>query len=85
MDNNDGSYVASFVGEQFGEAKLHVSINGQEVRKSPYTIVVFKNYQAVDLPNKIMNNDGSVGSSYGVAVGKNGLWAVTDYTTTIVC
>ena len=55
-DNNDGSYVASFVGEQVGEAKLHVSINDQEVRESPYSfnISVGRNYQALNLPNKIV-------------------------------
>ncbi|XP_065892071.1 E3 ubiquitin-protein ligase TRIM45-like [Dysidea avara] len=63
-DNNDGSYVASFVGEQVGEAKLHVSINGQEIKGSPYSIVVIRNYQALKLPNKIVNNNGRMGQPW---------------------
>ena len=31
-DNNDGSYMASFVAQQVGEIKLSVSINGQQTR-----------------------------------------------------
>ena len=77
-DNNDGSYVASFVGEHGGEAKLHMSINGQEIKGSPYSIVV-RNYQALNLPNKIVNNNGSMGQPWGVAFGRNGVWAVADY------
>ena len=78
-DNNDGSYVASFVGEQVGESKLHVSINSQEIRGSPYSIVVGRNYQALNLPNKIVNNNGSMSNPWGVAFGRNEIWAVVDY------
>ena len=78
-DSNDGSYVASFVGEQVGEAKLHVSINGQEIRGSPYSIVVVRNYQTLSLPSKIVHNDGSMGQPFGIAFGRNGVWAVTDW------
>ena len=78
-DNNDGSYMASFVAEQVGEAKLSVSINGEQIKGSPYSIVVDRNYQAIDKPSKIMNNNGSLGHPCGVAFGRNGLWAVADY------
>ncbi|XP_065901925.1 tripartite motif-containing protein 2-like [Dysidea avara] len=86
-DNNDGSYVASlyFVGKQVGEAKLHVSINGQEIRGSPYSIAVVRNYQALNQPNKIVNNNGSMGQPWGVAFGRNGVWAVADNTNHCVC
>ncbi|XP_065908696.1 E3 ubiquitin-protein ligase TRIM71-like [Dysidea avara] len=77
-DNNDGSYVASLVGENVGEAKLHVSINGQEIKGSPYSIIVVRNYQALNLPNKIVNNNGSMSRPWGVAFGRNGVWAVAD-------
>ena len=83
-DNNDGSYVASFVGEQVGEANLHVSINGQEISRSPYSIVVVRNYQALNLPNKIVNNNGSMGKPWGVAFGRNGVWAVVGYSNNCV-
>jgi len=79
-DNNDGSYVASLVGKQIGKAKLHVSINMLEIKGSPYSIVVFRNYQALHSQScKIVNNSGSMGQPWGVAFGKNGVWAVADY------
>ena len=79
-DNNDGGYMASFVTKrQVGEAKLSVSINGEQIKGSPYSIVVGRNYQAIDKPSKIVNNNGSMGEPWGVAFGRNGLWAVADY------
>ena len=77
-DNNDGSYMASFVAEQVGEAKVLVCINGEQIKGSPYSIVVGRNYQAIDKPSKIVNNNGSVGEPWDVAFGRNGLWAVAD-------
>ena len=77
-DNNDGSYTASFVAEQVGEVKLSVSINGERTQESPYSIVVGRNYQAIDKPSRIVNNNGSMGTPRGIAFGRNGLWAVTD-------
>ena len=78
-DNNDGSYMASFVAEQVGEAKLSVAINGEQIKGSPYSIVVDRNYQSIDKPSKIVNNNGSMGNPWGIAFGRNGLWAVADY------
>ena len=80
-DNNDGSYTASFVPEQVGKAKLSVSINGVQIKGSPYSIVVqaHRDYQAIDEACKIVNNNGSMGKPWGVAFGKNGLWAVADW------
>ena len=84
-DNNDGSYMASFVAEQVGEAKLSVAINGEQIKGSPYSIVVGRNYQAIDKPSKIVNNDGSMGGPWGIAFGRNGLWAVAEYSNHCVC
>ena len=78
-DNNDGSYVASLVPKQVGEAKVLVCINGEQIKGSPYSIVVDRNYQAIDKPSKIVNNNGSMGQPWGVAFSRNGLWAVADY------
>ena len=83
-DNNDGSYMASFVAEQVGEAKLSVAINGEQIKGSPYSIVVGRNYQAIDKPSRIVNNNGSMGNPWGVAFGRNGLWAVADYSNDCV-
>ena len=78
-DNNDGSYMASLVAEQVGQAKLSVSINGEQIKGSPYSIVVGRNYQTIDKPNKIVDDNGSMGYPWGVAFGRNGLWAVADH------
>ena len=87
-DNNDGSYMASFVAEQVGEAKLSVSINGEQIKGSPYSIVVKgRNYQAIDKPSKILSNNinGSMGRPKLVAFGRNGLWAVADASNHCMC
>ena len=79
-DNNDGSYVASLIPEQVGEAKLSVSINGEQIKGSPYSIVVqgHRNYQSINKPCKIVNDNGSMDRPWGIAFGRNGLWAVAD-------
>ena len=81
-DNSDGSYVASFVVQQVGEVKLSVSINGQKIKGSPYSLVVehYINYTRVDKPNKIVNNCGNMGAPWGIAFGNSGIWAVADNT-----
>ena len=78
-DNNDGSYMASFVAEQVGEEKLSVSINGEQIKGSPYSIVVGRNYQAIDKPSKIVNDNGSMKHPEGIAFSKEGMWAVADW------
>ena len=75
-DDDDGSYMASFVAEQVREAKVLVCIDGKQIKGSPYSIVVGRNYQAIDKP---VNNNGSMGQPWGVAFCRNGLWAVADH------
>ena len=79
-DNNDGSYMASLVthDQQVGEMKISVSINGQQIKGSPYSLVVQCDYTTVGKPSKIVNNDGNMGAPWGIAFGKNGMWAVAD-------
>ena len=78
-DNNDGSYMASFVAQQGGEVKLSTFVNGQQIKGSPYSVVVQCDYTRVGKPSKIVNNDGNMGEPWGIAFGKNGMWAVADY------
>ena len=61
-DNNNGSYMASLVPQQGGEVKLSVSINGQQKRGSPYSVVVhlYIDYTRVGKPSKIVNIGGSM-------------------------
>ena len=81
-DNNDGSYMASFVVQQGGEVKLSAFVNGQQIKGSPYSVVVQQpiDYTRVGKHRKIVNNDGNMGKPWGIAFGKNGMWAVADYT-----
>ena len=81
VDNKNGSYMASFVAQQVGEAKLSVSINGQQIKGSPYSFVVqhYTDYNGVGKPSKIVNNDGNMGQPWGIAFGNNGMWAAADY------
>ena len=77
-DNSDGSYTASFVTKQVGGAKLSVAINGEQIKGSPYSIVVGRNYQAIDKSSTKLNDNGNMGTTHGIAFGKNGLWAIAD-------
>ena len=79
-DNNDGSYMASVVVQQGGEVKLSAFVNGQQIKGSPYSVVVQYDYTRLGKPSKIVNNDGNMGCPWGIAFGKNGMWAVADFT-----
>ena len=82
VDNKNGSYMASFVPQRVGEVKLSVSINGQQIKGSPYSLVVehYTDYTRVSKPSKMVNNDGNMGEPWGIAFGNNGMWAVADNT-----
>ena len=83
-DNQDGSYTASFVPRQTGEVKLSITINGEHIKGSPYSVQVHQ-YSALDKPNKIVNNGRRMGQPWGIAFGKDGVWAVADYSNHCVC
>ena len=80
-DNNDGSYMASFVPQQVGEVKLSVFVNGQQIKGSPYSVMVRDYTLLVNKPTKVLNNDGNMNNPWGIAFAKNGMWAVagTDF------
>ena len=59
-DNKDGSYSASFVTEQVGEAKLSVTIEEEHIKGSPYSVMVGQDYKSIDKPIKIINGDGKL-------------------------
>jgi len=82
-DNNDGSYEASLVGEQVGEAYLYVSINGQEIRGSPYSIV--RRHGALKLPSQIVDINRNMGQPWGVAICSNGIWAYSSCLVQQLC
>ena len=79
-DNNDGSYMVSFTPAhgEVGKAKLFISINGLQIRDDLYSVLVRKSYLAVSMPNRIVDNNGSMGQPWGIAFSQNGMWAITD-------
>ena len=77
-DNKDGSYSASFVTNQGGEVKLSVTIKGQHIKGSPFNVKVHGKYTTIDKPSKVVNEDGRMGEPWGIAFGRDGMWAVTD-------
>ena len=76
-DGDDGSYMASFVPQQVGELKLSVFVNGEQIKGSPYSVMV-RDYTSVNKPSKIVNYDGKMDKFWGIAFDKNGLWAAAD-------
>ena len=77
-DNKDGSYSASFVANQIGEIKLSVTIKGQEIKGSPFSVKVQGEYTTIDKPRKVVNDGGRIGEPWGIAFSRDGMWAVTD-------
>ena len=60
-----------------GELRLSVTINKQHIKGSPYLANVYRNYRAMDKPNKIVDG-GGLKQPWGIAFGKDGVWAVGD-------
>ena len=76
--------MASCIVQQVEEVKLSVSINGQQIKGSPYSIMVqqhiAKDCTRVSKCSKKVNSGGKMGEPWGIAFGKNGMWAVADNT-----
>ena len=77
-DNKDGSYSASIVTKQVGEAKLSVTVEGEHIKGSPYSVIIYQDYKNIDKPIKVVNDGGSMGYPWAIAYGRDGVWAVTD-------
>ena len=75
-DNQDGTYSASVVPKQAGEVKLSIIINGRDIQGSPYSVSVCRNYFALNVPSKIVDDDGRMGQPSGIAFSKDGMGAV---------
>ena len=76
-DNKDGSYLASFVADQVGEVKLSVIINGRQINGGPFNVKVFGKYTTLGMPDIVMKG-GKMGALWGIAFGRDGMWAATD-------
>ena len=86
VDNKDGSYSASFVANQVGEVKLSISIKGQQIKGSPFNVKVHGKYTTIDKPSKVISEfeGGRMGTPWGIAFGRDGMWAVADYSNNCV-
>ena len=79
-DNNDGSYKVTFTPQHIGNAKLRASISGQQVKGSPYDVTVHCDYNQVSFARVSSNEIGGDSKQpWDIAIGKCGIWAVTDY------
>ena len=77
-DNKDGSYSAYFATKQVGEAKVSITIEGEHIKGSPYSVMVRRDYKSIDKPIKVVNDGGNMGYPWAIAYGRDGVWAVTD-------
>ena len=82
-DNKDGTYLATFTVNQVGKVKVSVFLDGEPIKDSPYSITVSRNYPAITKPSDIMDISGhghTNAKPWGIAFGKNDVWAVADWT-----
>ena len=54
---------------------MSVTIKGQQIKGSPFNVKVHGKYTK---PSKVVNEGGRMGQPYGIAFGRDGMWAVTD-------
>ena len=73
-DNKDGSYTIQIKAGQIGKAMLSAFIDGLQIKGSPFTVEVISHKTV------LVNCDGKMGRPWGIAFGKNDIWAVTDDT-----
>ena len=83
-DINNGNYTGSFKAELVGHYQLSVSINGKQIKGSPHSFFVSKDYSKLNKPKKVINNDGKMGKPWGVAISSDHHWAVSDNTNNCV-
>ncbi|XP_065891724.1 E3 ubiquitin-protein ligase TRIM71-like [Dysidea avara] len=76
--HKNGLYSFLFTSLPVGEMSLSVTIKGKEVKGSPFSVVVGRNYTHIDWPTKIFNADGQIGQPWGIAFSRIGTWAVAD-------
>ena len=85
-DNNNGTYTATFTSHKTGKVKVSALLDGEQVKDSPFNITVGKNYRAIHKPSNVIPINGH-GKPWGIAFGKNDVWAVAmaDWTNHCIC
>ena len=84
-DNQDGSYTATFVPTQPGEVEVSVIFEDKKINEKFPLSVMIHQHSAIDKPGKLINYEGKMGSPWGIAFGKDSVWAVADYSNHRVC
>jgi len=64
---------------------LSITIEGQHIKGSPYSVMVCRDYKTIDKPIKIVNDSWTMGCPFAIAFGKDGVWAVTNCNTDLTC
>ena len=82
-DNQDSSYTVSFISTQPGGMDVLVFVDGKTVGKHPLFFRVFQHTTLVE-PCRLVN-DNNIGNPWGVAFGKDGMWAVVNHFYHCVC
>ena len=75
-DNQDGSYTVAFLANQSGEVKLSITINGEHITGSPYSVQVVRQHSQYSKPCKIIDK---LEYPWGIAFSRNGICAVSGY------
>ena len=83
-DSKNGRYTIFLVASKIGEAVLTINVNGKQINGSPFNIMVNRSYTTMSKPIKIVNNSGILGGPWGISFGTGGMWAVTDYSKSLV-
>jgi len=52
---------------------LSITIEGQHIKGSPYSVMVCQDYKTIDKPIKIVNDGGNMGEAFAIAFGKDGI------------
>ena len=63
-NDKDGSYSSLFVANQVGEVKLSVTVNGQQIKGSPFFVRVHGKYATIDKLGKVVN--GRMGTPWAL-------------------
>jgi len=84
IDNQDGSYTASFVPTKPGEVEVLVFVNGKTFNNHSFTVQV-RQHTTLDKPNKVICGGRKFSFPWGIAFGKDGAWGMTDHSNHCVC
>ena len=84
-DNDNGTYIASFKVQEVGKMQLSVFVSGQQIKGSPFSIIVQRNQATLDKSSTTMaKGDGNMGKLWSIAYSESDLWAVADRTKNCV-